>query len=204
MRVALLTNRTPATERRRIAAGLLAGEVDILVGTHALIYGGVEFANLGLAVVDEQHRFGVEQRDLLRAKGDPPDVLVMTATPIPRTAAMLIYGDLDKTELRELPAGRSPIVTEVVGAGPLERVAVYERVREEVAAGRQAYVVCPLVEGSPKLEARAATEELERLAAEDLAGLRLGLLHGQMPAAEKEAAMARSAPARPTCWWRRP
>jgi ATP-dependent DNA helicase RecG len=190
VRVALLTNRTPAAERRTIAAGLLSGDVDILVGTHALIYGGVEFARLGVAVIDEQHRFGVEQRDLLRAKGESPDVLVMTATPIPRTAAMLIYGDLDKTELRELPAGRAPIVTEVVGQGPLERVAVYERVRAEVASGRQAYVVCPLVEGSAKLEARAATEELERLREEDLAGLRLGLLHGQMAAAEKEAAMA--------------
>jgi ATP-dependent DNA helicase RecG len=190
VRVALLTNRTPAAERRSIAAGLLSGEVDILVGTHALIYGGVEFANLGVAVIDEQHRFGVEQRDLLLAKGDSPDVLVMTATPIPRTAAMLIYGDLDKTELRELPAGRSPIVTELVGPGPLERVAVYERVRSEVAVGRQAYVVCPLVEGSVKLEARAATEELERLQEEDLADLRLGLLHGQMPPAEKERTMA--------------
>jgi ATP-dependent DNA helicase RecG len=189
VRAALLTNRTPAAERRRIADGLRGGEIDILVGTHALIYGGVEFARLGVAVIDEQHRFGVEQRDLLRAKGDAPDVLVMTATPIPRTAAMLIYGDLDKTELRELPAGRSPITTEVVGPGPLERTAVYDRVRDEVAAGRQAYVVCPLVEGSEKLEARAATEELERLRAEDLAGLRLDLLHGQMPAADKEAAM---------------
>ena len=189
VRVALLTNRTSAAERRRIADGLRAGAVDILVGTHALIYGGVEFAHLGVAVIDEQHRFGVEQRDLLRAKGDSPDVLVMTATPIPRTAAMLIYGDLDKTELRQLPAGRSPIETTVVGGGPLERVAVYEQVREEVAAGRQAYVVCPLVEGSDKLEARAATEELERLRAEELADLRLGLLHGQMPAADKEAAM---------------
>ena len=189
VRAALLTNRTSAAERRKIAAGLLAGEVDILVGTHALIYGGVEFANLGVAVIDEQHRFGVEQRDLLRAKGDSPDVLVMTATPIPRTAAMLIYGDLDKTELRELPAGRSPIDTTVIGPGPLERVAVYEKVREEVAKGRQAYVVCPLVEGSDKLEARAATEELERLREEELADLRLGLLHGQMPAADKEAAM---------------
>ncbi len=190
VRVGLLTNRTPAADRRRIAEGLTSGEVDILVGTHALIYGGVEFARLGLVVIDEQHRFGVEQRDLLRAKGESPDMLVMTATPIPRTAAMLIYGDLDKTELRHLPAGRSPIVTEVVGTGPLERVGVYEKVRDEVAKGRQAYVVCPLVEGSSKLEAKAATEEFERLAAEDLAGLRLGLLHGQMPAAEKEAAMS--------------
>jgi ATP-dependent DNA helicase RecG len=187
--VALLTNRTSAAERRRIADGLRAGTIDILVGTHALIYGGVEFANLGVAVIDEQHRFGVEQRDLLRGKGDSPDVLVMTATPIPRTAAMLIYGDLDKTELRHLPAGRSPIETTVVGGGPLERVAVYDLVRAQVADGRQAYVVCPLVEGSDKLEARAATEEFERLEHEELAGLRLGLLHGQMPASDKEAAM---------------
>jgi ATP-dependent DNA helicase RecG len=189
LRVALLTNRTPAAERRRITEGLREGDVDVVVGTHALIYGGVEFARLGVAVIDEQHRFGVEQRDLLRGKGDAPDVLVMTATPIPRTAAMLIYGDLDKTELRALPAGRSPITTEVVGPGPLERAAVYERVGEEVAAGRQAYVVCPLVEGSDKLEARAATEEFERLQSGELAGLRLALLHGQMPAADKEAAM---------------
>ena len=187
--VALLTNRTPAAERRRIADGLRDGSIDVLVGTHALIYGGVEFARLGVAVIDEQHRFGVEQRDLLRGKGDSPDVLVMTATPIPRTAAMLIYGDLDKTELRQLPAGRSPIETAVVGGGPLERVAVYEKVREEVAEGRQAYVVCPLVEGSDKLEARAATEELRAAPAEELADLRLGLLHGQMPAADKEAVM---------------
>ncbi len=191
VRVALLTNRVGAAERRRITDGLRAGEVDIVVGTHALIYGGVEFARLGLVVIDEQHRFGVEQRDLLRSKGQSPDLLVMTATPIPRTAAMLIYGDLDRTELRQLPAGRSPISTEIVGPGDLERVAVYERVRSEVAEGRQVYVVCPLVDGTPKLEARAATAEFERLAAEDLAGLRLGLLHGQMPPAEKEQAMAR-------------
>ena len=187
--IALLTNRTTAAERRRIAEGLRGGQVDILVGTHALIYEGVEFADLGLVVIDEQHRFGVEQRDLLRGKGNEPDVLVMTATPIPRTAAMLIYGDLDKSELRTLPAGRSPITTEVVGPSALERVAVYERLRNEVAAGRQAYVVCPLVEGSTKLEAKAATEEYERLGREELAGLRLGLLHGQMPPADKESAM---------------
>jgi ATP-dependent DNA helicase RecG len=189
VRVELLTNRTGAADRRRIADGLRAGTVDFVVGTHALIYEGVEFARLGLAVIDEQHRFGVEQRDLLRGKGDEPDVLVMTATPIPRTAAMLIYGDLDKSELRELPAGRAPIVTEVVGPGPLERQGVYERVRAQVAEGRQAYVVCPLVEGSSKVEVKAATEEFERLAAEDLAGLRLGLLHGQMPSVDKEVVM---------------
>jgi len=212
--VALLTNRTGAAERRRIADGLARGTVDILVGTHALLYEGVEFERLGVVVIDEQHRFGVEQRDLLRGKarrasgtaapgipapseranGDArgalePDVLVMSATPIPRTAAMLIYGDLDRSELRELPAGRSPITTEIVGPSPLERVAVYDRVRDEVAAGRQAYVVCPLVEGSERTQAKAATEEFDRLGAEELAGLRLGLLHGQLPPAEKEAVM---------------
>src|SRR6202022_4617787 len=124
--------------------------------------GGVEFATLGVAVIDEQHRFGVEQRDLLRAKGDDPDVLVMTATPIPRTAAMLLYGDLDKSELRELPAGRAPVATCLVGPSPLERPPVYDRLRAEVAAGRQAFVVCPLVEGSERVVATAATTEYER------------------------------------------
>jgi ATP-dependent DNA helicase RecG len=189
VRVELLTNRTGAADRRRIAEGLLSGEVDILIGTHALLYEGVEFGSLGLAVIDEQHRFGVEQRALLRGKGEEPDVLVMTATPIPRTAAMLVYGDLDKSELREMPPGRTPIRTEVLGPEPLERMMAYDRVREEVAAGRQAYVVCPLVEGSEKIEAKAATEEFERLQAEELAGLRLGLLHGQMPSRDKEAIM---------------
>src|SRR5207245_2003953 len=186
VRVELVTNRTGAADRRRIADGLHAGEVDIVVGTHALIYGEVEFARLGVAVIDEQHRFGVEQGALLRGKGDDPDVLVMTATPIPRTAAMLVYGDLDKSELREMPPGRTPITTEVLGPAPLERHIAYEKVRAEVAAGHQAYVVCPLVEESEKIAARAATEELERLGREDLAGLRLGLLHGQMPSRDKE------------------
>jgi len=209
--VALLTNRTNAAERRRIDEGLRAGTIDLLVGTHALIYEGVLFARLGLVVVDEQHRFGVEQRDLLRGKGQrrasgtatpgipasselaqrvmEPDVLVMTATPIPRTAAMLIYGDLDRSELRELPSGRAPITTELVGATDMERVPVYDVLRAEVAKGRQAYVVCPLVEGSEKTQAKAATEEYERLSKEELAGLRLGLLHGQMASRDKEAVM---------------
>jgi ATP-dependent DNA helicase RecG len=198
VRVELLTNRTGAAGRRKLSAALAAGEVDIVVGTHALIYDSVAFPALGVAVIDEQHRFGVEQRALLRAKGPgqggegpEPDVLVMTATPIPRTAAMLIYGDLDKSELREMPPGRTPITTELIGPSPLERAGAYERLRQEVAAGRQAYVVCPLVEGSEKVEAKAATEEAARLEAEDLAGLRVGLLHGQMPQADKEATMAR-------------
>jgi ATP-dependent DNA helicase RecG len=187
--VALLTNRVGAADRRRIAAGLAAGEIDIVVGTHALLYGDAPFTRLGLVVIDEQHRFGVEQRALLRGLGESPDVLVMTATPIPRTAAMLVYGDLDRSELREMPPGRTPVTTEVVGPSPLDRRAAYDRLREEVAAGRQAYVVCPLVEGSPKIEAKAATEEFEELAAGELSGLRLGLLHGQMKSAEKELAM---------------
>jgi ATP-dependent DNA helicase RecG len=199
VRVELLTNRTGAAGRRKLSASLAAGEVDIVVGTHALIYDTVAFPALGVAVIDEQHRFGVEQRALLRAKGPggdggegpEPDVLVMTATPIPRTAAMLIYGDLDKSELREMPPGRTPIATEVIGPSPLEREAAYRRLREQVAAGRQAYVVCPLVEGSEKVEAKAATEEAARLEAEELAGLKVGLLHGQMPPADKEATMAR-------------
>ena len=191
VRVALLTSRVPAAERRRLAADLHTGQVDVVVGTHALLQEGVEFPNLGVVVIDEQHRFGVEQRDVLRGKGHDPDVLVMTATPIPRTAAMLLYGDLDKSELRELPAGRAPVVTELVGPSPLERTGVYERLRAEVHAGRQGFVVCPLVEGSERVVATAATTESERLGNEELAGLRLGLLHGQLPSDEKEAVMAR-------------
>jgi ATP-dependent DNA helicase RecG len=193
VRVELLTNRTTSAERRRIAKGLADNNVDILVGTHALLYGDAEFTNLGFAVIDEQHRFGVEQRALLKAKAGTevvPDVLVMTATPIPRTAAMLVYGDLDKSELREMPPGRTPIATKVVSPEPLDQVAMWKRLRDEVEAGHQAYVVCPLVEEKGKIEAKAATAEFERLQAEELAGLRLGLLHGQLPSKEKEAVMA--------------
>jgi ATP-dependent DNA helicase RecG len=189
VRAELLTNRTGAADRRRLVERLRTGEVDIVIGTHALIYGEVEFPCLGVAVIDEQHRFGVEQRAVLRGMGEEPDVLVMTATPIPRTAAMLVYGDLDKSELREMPPGRTPVTTQVVGPSPLERTAAYDRLRAEVQAGRQAYVVCPLVEESPRVEVKAATEEFERLGSEELTGLRLGLLHGQLPAREKEAVM---------------
>jgi ATP-dependent DNA helicase RecG len=189
VRVELLTNRTTAAERRRIAKGLADEEVDILVGTHALLYGDAAFTRLGVAVIDEQHRFGVEQRALLRGKGREPDVLVMTATPIPRTAAMLVYGDLDKSELREMPPGRTPITTKMVDPSPLSHAAAWKQLRDEVEAGHQAYVVCPLVEEKGKIEAKAATAEFERLQAEELAGLRLGLLHGQLPSKEKEAVM---------------
>ncbi len=190
--VALLTNRTTASDRRTLHARLQSGEIDILIGTHALLTESVAFADLGVVVIDEQHRFGVEQRAALRDKGDGaavPDVLVMTATPIPRTAAMTVFGDLDTTVLDELPPGRTPIAT-TWARGPVEETAAWARVREEVMGGRQAYVVCPLVEGSEKIQARSAAEEVERLAAAELSGLRLGLLHGQLPARDKEAVMA--------------
>jgi ATP-dependent DNA helicase RecG len=191
VRTELLTNRTGAAERARLLAGLASGEVDIVVGTHALLTESVRFADLGMVVIDEQHRFGVEQRAALKAKNDGPvpDVLVMTATPIPRTAAMTVYGDLDTTVLDELPPGRTPVTT-IWARGPLEVEAAWDRVRHEVAAGRQAYVVCPLVEGSDRVEAASASEEFQRLSEGALAGLRLGLLHGQLPAREKEPVMA--------------
>jgi ATP-dependent DNA helicase RecG len=192
VRVELLTNRTTAAERRRLLADLRAGAVDLVIGTHALIQEGIEFPSLGLVVIDEQHRFGVEQRAALREKssGDAvPDVLVMTATPIPRTAAMTVYGDLDVSVLDELPPGRTPIQTEWART-ELEEAGVWELVRGEVAAGRQAYVVCPLIDESETLEVRSALETYEQLAAGELAGLRLGLLHGRLPSAEKEATMA--------------
>ncbi len=188
LRVELLTNRTGTADRARILNGVADGSVDLLVGTHALLEERVAFAALGVVVIDEQHRFGVEQRAALRGKGDDPDVLVMTATPIPRTAAMTVYGDLDVTVLDELPPGRTPVATEWL-RGPLEEGAAYDRVAEEVVAGRQAYVVCPLVEESEKIQARSATEEYERLAGEVWPQLRVGLLHGQMPARDKEAVM---------------
>ena len=189
LRVELLTNRTPAGERARILAGLADGSVDLLIGTHALLEEKVGFRALGVVVIDEQHRFGVEQRAALRGKGDDPDVLVMTATPIPRTAAMTVYGDLDVTVLDEMPPGRSPVVTRWA-RGELEAARAYARVAEEVAAGRQAYVVCPLVEESEKVAAKAATAEFARLSTEVWPDLRLALLHGQMPSKEKEAVMA--------------
>jgi len=192
LRVVLLTNRTPAGERRRLLADLAEGRVDIVVGTHALLSEGIEFRSLGVVVIDEQHRFGVEQRAALRDKGSGtavPDVLVMTATPIPRTAAMTVYGDLDVSVLDELPPGRTPIVTRWA-QGEVDEMEVWQQVRDEVAAGRQAYVVCPLIEESEKLEVRSAQETYEELTAGELWGLRVGLLHGRVPAAEKDEVMS--------------
>jgi ATP-dependent DNA helicase RecG len=191
LHVTLLTHRTPASKRARLFAQLAAGDIDIAVGTHALLTERVAFARLGVVVIDEQHRFGVEQRSALRDKGGAavPDVLVMTATPIPRTAAMTVYGDLDTTILDELPPGRTPITT-TWARGPLEEEMAWARVRTEVAAGRQAYVVCPLVDESERVQARSATAERDRLAEGVLTGLRLGLLHGQLPVKDKDEVMA--------------
>lgn len=190
LRVELLTNRVTGQERRDVLAGLSDGSVDIVIGTHALIQDGVGFSSLGAVVVDEQHRFGVEQRAALRAKSDDvvPDLLVMTATPIPRTAAMTVYGDLDVSALDELPPGRTPIATHWA-AGPLAEASVWASVRDEVAEGRQAYVVCPLIDESEHLEVASAEETFERLVAGELSELRVGLLHGRMSSADKERTM---------------
>ena len=190
--VALLTGSTPASRRNDILAKLATGELSLVVGTHALIEDTVEFARLAVAVVDEQHRFGVRQRAALDAKapaGLAPHVLHMTATPIPRTLRLASFGALDVTTLRELPRGRQPIETHVA-SGETQRERAYERIREELRAGRQAYVVCPLVEESEALAARAATAEYERLKATEFADFEVVLLHGQMKSREKAEAMA--------------
>ena len=189
---ALLTGSTPGGRRADLLGKLGTGELRLLVGTHALIEEPVAFDRLAVAVVDEQHRFGVNQRRALDRKaprGLAPHVLHMTATPIPRTLALTAYGDLDVTVLRELPAGRRPVSTHVASS-ERERSRAYERVREELRHGRQAFVVCPLVEESEALQARAATAEFERLSRTELRDFRVVLLHGQMRPREKQAAMA--------------
>ena len=190
--MALLTGSTPGGRRADLLSKLETGELALLVGTHAVIEEGVRFARLAVAVVDEQHRFGVRQRAALDAKGGEhaaPHVLHMTATPIPRTLALARHGDLDFTVLRELPTGRRPITTHMCST-ERERARAYERIREELRAGRQAFVVCPLVEESDLLQARAASAEYERLAAGELREFRVGLLHGQMRPREKQLAMS--------------
>jgi ATP-dependent DNA helicase RecG len=192
VQAALLTGSTPGGRRADLLGKLGSGELKLLVGTHALIEDVVEFDRLAVVVVDEQHRFGVNQRRALDRKapeGLAPHVLHMTATPIPRTLALTAYGDLDVTVLRELPAGRRPSTTHVC-ATERERSRAYERIREELRAGRQAFVVCPLVEESEALQARAATAEFERLRAGELRDFDVVLLHGQMRPREKQEAMA--------------
>ena len=187
--IALLTGSTGAVERRRVQDGLVSGEVNLLIGTHALIQAGVQVANLGLAVVDEQHRFGVRQRAELpgKSEGVHPHLLSMTATPIPRTLNLVLNGDLDVSVIGELPPGRTPVETRrYVGH---ERQAAYELVRSQAGDGYQAFVICPLVEESEAIEAKAAIAEAERLAAQVFPDLRVALLHGRMKSRDKEAAM---------------
>jgi ATP-dependent DNA helicase RecG len=193
--IELLTGSTAAARRRELLDRLASGQLQMVVGTHALIEGPVEFRDLAVVVVDEQHRFGVRQRAALDAKapeGFAPHALHMTATPIPRTLSLTAYGDLDATVLRELPRGRQPVETHVVD-GARARARAYGRIREEIAAGRQCFVVCPLVEESEALQAKAATAEFERLRTTEFADQRVELIHGQMPSKKKAAAMEKFA-----------
>jgi ATP-dependent DNA helicase RecG len=193
--VELLTGSTTAVRRRELLSRLATGQLQLVVGTHALIEDAVEFRDLAVVVVDEQHRFGVRQRAALDAKapeGLVPHALHMTATPIPRTLSLTAYGDLDATVLRELPRGRQPVETYVVD-GARARARAYERIREEIAAGRQCFVVCPLVEESEALQAKAATAEFERLRTTEFADVRVELIHGQLPSKQKAAAMEKFA-----------
>ena len=193
IRVRLLVGSLTPLEKERIHQEAASGDADIIIGTHALIQEGVKFKNLGLAVIDEQHRFGVAQRATLRQKGVGsggvwPHVLVMSATPIPRTLALTIYGDLDISVIDELPPGRQEIKT--YWLTPRERERAYSFLRSQIEQGHQAFIICPLVEESEKIEAKAAVEEHQRLQREVFPDLRLGLLHGRMKGEEKEAVMA--------------
>ena len=183
----LLTGRTEARERTRVLSALADGSGAVVTGTHALIQDTVEFARLGLVVVDEQHRFGVRQRMVLSQRDPKPDTLIMSATPIPRSLALALYGDLDLSVLDELPPGRKPVETRWLR--PSGRSEAYRLIRRELARGRQAYIVYPLVEESDKLQLRSATEEWERLRAEEFPDRRVGLLHGQLPGEEKDSVM---------------
>ncbi|MFL6257944.1 MAG: ATP-dependent DNA helicase RecG [Pyrinomonadaceae bacterium] len=186
-RVELLTGSLKAAEKRRLQKDLAAGEIHAAIGTHALIQEAVEFSKLGLVVIDEQHRFGVLQRAALRERGFNPDVLVMTATPIPRSLAMTVYGDLDVSVIDELPPGRTPIKTVVVGEE--KRAGVYKGIEREVRAGRQAYIVYPLVEESEKMDLKDATRMFEHLRDRVFPHFQIGLVHGKMKPAEKEEVM---------------
>ncbi len=189
VRVGLLTGSLPAARRRPLEATIAAGEVDLVVGTHALLSESVQFARLGLVITDEQHRFGVHQRARLATKGQSPHMLVMSATPIPRTLALMVYGDLDVSVLDERPPGRQPVETYAVTSAKRERA--YGYVRKHLDEGRQGFIVCPLVEeGEEPSDLQSATAVFEELSAGPFKGYRLGLLHGRMKAAEKEKTMA--------------
>jgi ATP-dependent DNA helicase RecG len=189
--VVLLTGSVTGKERKRALEKAASGEAMILVGTHALIQEGVEFKRLGLAIVDEQHRFGVHQRIALRAKGiegAQPDTLIMTATPIPRTLTLTLYGDLDVGTLDEMPPGRMPVTT-TVARDEFSRARAYKQIRTEVARSRQAFIICPLVEDSASLEVKAAESEFERIRSDVFPDLRIGLIHGRMRSDAKESVM---------------
>ena len=188
IKVALLTSQTKAQDGKAIREELASGSIDIIVGTHSLIQESINFCDLGLTVIDEQHRFGVDQRAALRAKGKDkavPDVLVMTATPIPRTAAMTVYGDLDVSVLDELPLGRSPIGTERVSDNPK----LWAELQQQVSLGHQAFIVCPLIEENEKMQTVSVEKTYERLKEGELQDLRLGLLHGRLSTIEKQQVM---------------
>jgi ATP-dependent DNA helicase RecG len=185
--IALLLGSTPESEKQTIRQGLASGAISIVVGTHALLEGPVEMARLDLAVIDEQHRFGVEQRAALRAKGGSPHLLVMTATPIPRSLALTIYGDLDLSVLDELPPGRQPVTTRILLPGERERA--YAFIAGQIGQGRQAFILCPRIEEDEAGEAAAAVEEHRRLQEKVFPQWKLGLLHGRLRAEEKETVM---------------
>jgi ATP-dependent DNA helicase RecG len=187
---ALLTAAVTGKDRVRIVGGIADGAVDLVIGTHALVQEAVSFRDLSLAVIDEQHRFGLHQRMALKGKGVEPDVLIMTATPIPRTLALTYYGDLDVVVLDELPKGREPVTTRSVRTGE-DRERAYDLVRAEVGAGRQAFVVCAAIDEGNRTQVKAAEAEAERLATEVFPDLRVDLLHGRMRPKDKESVMDR-------------
>jgi ATP-dependent DNA helicase RecG len=187
LNVALLIGDIRQAGKKQLQKQLREGDIDIVIGTHALVQKGVAFPKLGLAVVDEQHRFGVEQRSALREKGFSPHMLVMTATPIPRTLALTLYGDLDLSVIDELPPGRQVVKTKWLK--PEQRESAYAFVRRQAAEGRQTFILCPLIEESEAIAAQAAVVEYERLSQEVFPDLRLGLLHGRLPSAEKNEVM---------------
>jgi ATP-dependent DNA helicase RecG len=185
--VRLLVGDTPEPEKEEIRAGLADGSIKIVIGTHSLIENPVVFQDLQLAVIDEQHRFGVEQRAALRAKGTSPHLMVMTATPIPRSLALTLYGDLDLSVIDEMPAGRQPVATHVLR--PQERERAYTLIQGQIADGKQAFIIYPLIEESEKIEARAAVDDFETLDKNVFPNRKLGLLHGRMKPDEKDETM---------------
>ena len=187
LRATLVLGKQGVKERRQVRQDILTGQTNIAVGTHALIEDDVEFQNLGLIIIDEQHRFGVKQRARLKAKSQNPELLTMTATPIPRTMALTMHGDLDVSEIDELPPGRKPIKTKL--CRPSEKKQLWQEVRAQIEAGRQAYIVFPLIEESESLAAKAATQEYEKLSAGEFADMRIGLMHGKLKSQEKDEVM---------------